>query len=303
MSPMRKLQIEEGNGFGFDFDLRNMPLPFTKMHSLGNDFVLIDAVSAPLEMSASLATALADRHRGVGCDQVLVVEPPVEPDVDFRLRVFNADGSEAGQCGNGARCVARFLRRRGLTDKDRVAVSTDAARVTLELLERGAVRVDMGEPVFEAERIPFVPERDGHVQRLSGNGAHGEFGVLSMGNPHAVMVVDDVATVDVAGIGAGVAAHPAFPERANVGFMQVLDRRSVRLRVFERGVGETRACGSGACAAVVSGRLRRLLDAAVEVRLPGGRLRVEWRGMGAPVFLTGGAARVFDGEYDPCPEP
>ncbi len=270
-------------------------LRFSKMHSLGNDFVVIDGVRQSLEITPALARRIADRHRGIGCDQLLVARP-ANGRGDFAFRIYNHDGSESAQCGNGARCFAHFLRRQGLTDASTIRVATHSTEMTLDLLAGDLVRVDMGAPVFEPARIPYLAEGDGLVQSI--DTGHGEIGfvVLSMGNPHAVTVVDDVDGADVAAIGAAVERHPRFPERTNVGFAEVVDRGHLRLRVFERGVGETRACGSGACAAVVAGRQLGLLDASVRVTLPGGTLAVDYAGDDASVQLTGDAVHVYDGE-------
>lgn len=268
------------------------------MHSLGNDFVVIDAVRQSLDMTTALAARLADRRRGVGCDQILIAEPPTVQGMDFAFRIFNNDGSEAAQCGNGARCFAWFLRRQGLTLADDIKVETHRSRMSLHLLDDGRVRVDMGAPVFEPGLVPFDAETNDGPHSLDTGRMALDFDVLSMGNPHAVTLVDDLTETDVDGIGAVIERHPLFPERTNVGFMQIIDRGAVALRVFERGVGETQACGSGACAAMVSGRRRGLLDRDVIVALPGGRVEVSWQGEGSPVFLTGDAVHVFNGEIE-----
>ena len=274
-----------------------MTFRFSKMHSLGNDFVIIDGVNQALSMDASLAARVADRKRGIGCDQILIAEVSNDPEIDFRFRIFNADGSESAQCGNGARCFARFLRDQQLTQKSSIAVSTTNTTMQLNIELPDYVRVNMGAPVFEHPRIPFREGIEGHIQPLRVGDQSLEFGVVSMGNPHAVLQVEDTATAAVHEIGAEVESHPQFPQRTNVGFMQVSDRQHIRLRVFERGVGETEACGSGACAAVVSGITRGLLSNSVQVRLPGGEVRVEWEGGQSPVILSGDAVHVFDGEF------
>ena len=277
-----------------------MLIRFSKMHSLGNDFVVIDAVRQRLELGGDLARHLAERRTGIGCDQVLLAEASSEEDVEYLFRIFNADGSEAAQCGNGARCFARFLERERLSQSSAIRVATSKSKMTLHLLDDGRVRVDMGAPVFEPGAIPFTAASGDHVHTICAGNDPFEFGVLSMGNPHAVTIVEDVQRADVAGIGPRIERHELFPERTNVGFMQIVNRSEIRLRVFERGAGETRACGSGACAAVVSGRLRGLLDEQVTVNLPGGRVEVAWRGVGEPVFLSGDAIHVYDGEIEIC---
>lgn len=275
-----------------------MIVRFSKMHSLGNDFVVIDAVRQSLKMTPTLAARIADRRRGIGCDQILLAEAPLHADADFAFRIFNTDGSEVAQCGNGARCFASFLRRQGLSVSDDIRVETHTSRMNLKLLDDGRVRVDMGRPVFDPAMIPFIADTDQGPHRLEAGGRSLEFDVLSMGNPHAVTLVDELDDFDVPGIGAAIERHPSFPERTNVGFMRVIERGVVRLRVYERGVGETQACGSGACAAVVVGRRRGLLDNEVVVNLPGGAVEVAWRGDDYPVYLTGDAIHVFTGEIE-----
>jgi len=269
---------------------------FTKMHGLGNDFVVLDGVRQPLEPSATQIRALADRHFGVGCDQVLVVEPSRSAAADFHYRIFNADGTEAGQCGNGARCLARFVREEGLTDKDSIRVATDEAQLELVLRDDGQVSVDMGAPLLEPEAIPFLTPAQSSVYVLDLHTERLPVGAVSMGNPHAVTVVEDVAAAPVARLGPDIAGHQDFPAGANASFMQVLATDAIRLRVFERGAGETLACGSAACAAVVCGRLWGLLGTEVQVELPGGTLIIAWDGDAKSVWMTGPAVRVFDGE-------
>lgn len=271
------------------------PLAFTKMHGLGNDFVVIDATRLPVRLDAAQIRLMADRHFGVGFDQLLMVEPPRCPDVDFRYRIFNADGSEVEQCGNGARCFARFVREHGLTHKDFIRVETAAGVIGLRVTSEGRVVVDMGRPRFLPQEIPFVAEAPRESYLVEVNGSPVELAVVNMGNPHAVLFVDAVDTAPVDTLGPLLMAHPRFPLRANIGFVQVLSRERVKLRVFERGVGETLACGTGACAAVAAGQRRGLLDARVNVQLPGGELYVEWRGGAAPVLLEGPATRVYEG--------
>ncbi|HQY71507.1 MAG TPA: diaminopimelate epimerase [Pseudomonadales bacterium] len=273
-----------------------MLLRFTKMHGLGNDFVVLDLITQSVRLDAPLIRFLADRHRGIGCDQVLVVEPPTAPDMDFLYRIYNQDGSEAQQCGNGARCVAKFIRDRRLSAKRRLRVETLGGPISMSCGKGNVVTVSMGIPRLSPQEIPFTAARQATVYTLEACGQPVEISAVSMGNPHAVLVVDDVETAPVATLGPVLEQHPDFPERTNVGFMQVLDRGEVRLRVFERGAGETMACGSGACAAVVAGRIRGLLDERVRVHLPGGFLQIEWRGEGDPLMMTGPATTVFEGQ-------
>ena len=273
-----------------------MLLRFTKMHGLGNDFVVLDLITQSVRLDAPLIRFLADRHRGIGCDQVLVVEPPTAPDMDFLYRIYNQDGSEAQQCGNGARCVAKFIRDRRLSAKRRLRVETLGGPISMSCGKGNVVTVSMGIPRLSPQEIPFTAARQATVYTLEACGQPVEISAVSMGNPHAVLVVDDVETAPVATLGPVLEQHPDFPERTNVGFMQVLDRGEVRLRVFERGAGETMACGSGACAAVVAGRIRGLLDERVRVHLPGGFLQIEWRGAGDPLMMTGPATTVFEGQ-------
>jgi len=272
-----------------------MLLRFTKMHGLGNDFVVIDAITQELAMTPGLARRLADRHFGIGCDQVLVVEPPSAPDVDFDYRIYNSDGSEVSQCGNGARCFAKFVRDRRLTGKHRLRVRTRSGIITLLVQPDGQVTVDMGTPRFEPAEIPFDAPARALTYTLEVAGGVREISALSMGNPHAVTLVDDVATAPVAELGPLIENHSRFPERVNAGFMAVLDRGTIALRVHERGAGETLACGTGACAAVVAGISRGLLDERVTARLPGGELIIDWAGGDAPVMMTGPAATAFLG--------
>ena len=273
-----------------------MLLRFTKMHGLGNDFVVLDLITQSVRLDAPLIRFLADRHRGIGCDQVLVVEPPTDPDMDFLYRIYNQDGSEAQQCGNGARCVAKFIRDRRLSAKRRLRVETLGGPISMSCGKGNVVTVSMGIPRLSPQEIPFTAARQATVYTLEACGQPVEISAVSMGNPHAVLVVDEVETAPVATLGPVLEQHPDFPERTNVGFMQVLDRGEVRLRVFERGAGETMACGSGACAAVVAGRIRGLLDERVRVHLPGGFLQIEWRGEGDPLMMTGPATTVFEGQ-------
>jgi diaminopimelate epimerase len=272
-----------------------MQLKFTKMHGLGNDFVVIDLISQRCKLRPRDIRQIADRRFGVGCDQVLLVEAPGSPEVDFRYRIFNADGNEVEQCGNGARCFARFVREKKLTSKSTISVETNCGIIKLHVRNRQLVEVDMGEPVFEPDAIPFNAASRAQSYSLEVAGRSLEIGALSMGNPHAVLRVDDVDTADVEGLGPLIEAHPDFPQRVNAGFMQVLDESNIRLRVFERGVGETLACGTGACAAVVYGLSRNWLQDTVTVELPGGKLSISWAGVGQPVIMTGPTAVVFEG--------
>jgi len=273
-------------------------IEFAKMHGLGNDFMVVDAVRQEVDLSPEVVRRLADRHRGVGFDQLLLLEPPRAGRLDFHYRIFNTDGSEAGQCGNGARCVARFAHDRGLTTKKRIRVGTITAEMSLQLNEDGSVTADMGVPELDPVRVPFAADGEAVEYSLEVNGASVTCGVVSMGNPHCVLRVDDVEAAPVAAMGTSVANHPRFPESANVGFLQVLAPGHVRLRVWERVVGETQACGSGACAAVVVGNIQGVLTESVDVDLPGGRLQIRWSGRGEPVLMTGPATHVYDGRIE-----
>jgi diaminopimelate epimerase len=275
-----------------------MRLKFTKMHGLGNDFVVFDAMRAPLELSREQLRQIADHHFGVGCDQILLVEKPRTPDTDFYYRIFNADGGEVEQCGNGARCFARFVHEHGLTDKKEIRVGTKAGVIVPRFEADGQIMVDMGVPVFEPPRIPFAAERRALIYPLEVGGRTVEISALSMGNPHATQVVADVDIAPVMSEGAAIEAHPRFPQRVNAGYMQVIDRGHIKLRVYERGTGETLACGSGACAAAVAGILRGLLYQRVTVTTRGGDLGISWRGEGTPVLMTGPAVTVFEGELN-----
>ena len=275
-----------------------MRLKFTKMHGLGNDFIVFDAVRPQVELDVAIIRHLADRRFGIGCDQILLVEPPRVPKTDFHYRIFNADGSEVEQCGNGARCFAQFVREQGLSTQDEIRVSTAAGVIRLTLQPSGLVRVNMGEPVLEPALIPFSAERIQPSYPLEVDGELFHIGAVSMGNPHAVLLVDDVDTAPVARLGPLIENHPRFPQRVNVGFMQIINLQQVRLRVYERGTGETLACGTGACAAVVSGWLRKLLASRVQVSLPGGELLIEWCGPPQTVRMTGPAVSVFHGEIE-----
>ena len=273
-----------------------MRLKFTKMHGLGNDFVVFDATVTPLPLTPMQLRSLADRHFGVGCDQILLVEKPRTADTDFYYRIFNADGGEVEQCGNGARCFVSFVHDKKLTNKTRIRVGTLSGVIEPQLEADGQVTVDMGEPVFAPARIPFEAVEQALTYDLAVNKKFLKINCLSMGNPHAVQVVADVESAPVASDGPLIEAHPRFPKRVNAGFMQIVDRGHIRLRVYERGAGETLACGTGACAAVVAGVQRGLLDARVRVTTRGGDLVIAWAGAGHPVLMTGPAVTVFEGE-------
>ncbi|AAU93033.1 diaminopimelate epimerase [Methylococcus capsulatus] len=270
-------------------------LRFTKMQGLGNDFVVIDAIHQTVNLDEAALRRLADRHYGIGCDQILLVEPPASDEVDFRYRIFNADGGEVSQCGNGARCFARFVREKGLIDRDEIRVETAAGRMVLWLEAGGEVRVEMGVPRHAPAEVPLLADRERSVYTVNVEGVDWQFGAVSVGNPHAVITVADVDEAPVARVGTVLERHELFPERANIGFMQVLDLHHARLRVYERGTGETLACGSGACAAAVVGILQGTLESPVRIDLPGGTLRIGWQGRGTPVYLSGPAVTVFEG--------
>jgi diaminopimelate epimerase len=286
-----------------------MRIRFTKMQGAGNDFVVLDETGAPLGLSAAQYQFLADRHFGVGADQILTVRPSPADGIDFQYVIHNADGGEVEQCGNGARCFLRFVREHGLTTKDVVRVQTLSGVIEPRMNADGRVTVDMGAPIFEPARVPFDaagldPQPDGGWETwhlaLSTKPEHATvpFAVLSMGNPHAVQIVDDIETAPVAEQGPLIEHHPRFPQRVNAGFLQIVDRTHVRLRVYERGAGETLACGTGACAAVVAGIRLGHLDHRVDVETRGGILTIEWHGVGQPVRMTGPAITVFEGEID-----
>ena len=278
--------------------MKREKLRFTKMHGQGNDFIVLDGVRRPLSITPERARFLADRHLGVGCDQLLLVEPAREPGNDFRYRIFNADGGEVEQCGNGARCFARFVLDEGLTAKREIRVETASGVIVPRVEDSGQVTVDMGPPRFEPREVPFLADAPRLTYELRVAGMPVEVSVLSMGNPHAVQIVPVVERAPVQTQGPLLERHPSFPQRVNAGYMQVLDRGHVRLRVWERGAGETLACGTGACAAVVSGIRLGLLDAQVRVATRGGNLTIGWPGPGSNVMMTGDAMRVFDGEID-----
>ena len=275
-----------------------MRISFTKMHGLGNDFVVIEALRQPLDLTPERVRQLANRRLGVGCDQVLVVTPPSGPQADFGYRIFNPDGGEVEQCGNGARCFARFVRDHGLTEKDEIRVETRAGLIVPRVEADGQITVDMGPPRFAPAALPFIADREALEYHLDVDGQTLTIGAVSMGNPHAVLRVEDVGAAPVATLGPRIEAHPRFPRRVNAGFVELVDPRHIRLRVWERGTGETLACGTGACAAVVVGRRWSILEEAVDVDLPGGRLRIRWDGEGGPVWMTGPAVTVFEGTVE-----
>ncbi|ODS24128.1 diaminopimelate epimerase [Candidatus Endobugula sertula] len=271
-------------------------LRFSKMHGLGNDFVVIDTINQSVDLTPERIRKLSDRHFGVGCDQVLAVTVPQQPHNDFGYRIFNHDGSEVENCGNGARCFAKFVRDKKLTGKRSIRVETLSGEMVLHINRHGDITVDMGLPTLAPENIPFQSPLQSPTYLLPLNGQSLEISAISMGNPHAVTLVDDVHTAAVDILGPQIEAHPYFPQKTNVGFMAVKTRNTIALRVYERGVGETLACGTGACAAVVAGQLRELLDPVVTVNLPGGQLQIEWQGEGHPVLMTGPATTVFQGQ-------
>jgi diaminopimelate epimerase len=273
-----------------------MLLRFTKMHGLGNDFMVLDLVSQHAHIQPKHAKQWGDRHTGVGFDQLLIVEAPNNPEVDFRYRIFNADGSEVEQCGNGARCFARFVLDKRLTAKKRIRVETKSGIIVLDVQNDGQVSVNMGPPRFIPAEIPFVADVQAPSYPLEVDGQLYSIAAVSMGNPHAVLRVDDVFTAPVHELGPKIENHPRFPQRVNAGFIQVIDRHRANLRVWERGAGETQACGTGACAAAVAAISQGWMDSPVSLDLPGGRLHIEWAGPGKPVMMTGPAVRVYEGQ-------
>ena len=271
-------------------------LPFTKMHSLGNDFVMLNGIDESIDLSAEQARQIADRHYGVGCDQIILVQP-ADGEADFLMRVFNTDGSESGQCGNGARCLGEFLRDQGLTSRESVHIQTQSTQFELKMQEKGVVSAALAAPNFEPRDIPLIAQTQEDYYDLKIKDQSFRVGAVSMGNPHAVILVDDVSIAPVAEIGSAIECHAAFPENANVGFLEIAGRDQLRLRVWERGVGETLACGSGACAAVAVAHRWGRIEASVTVTLPGGRLALSWPGSG-PVWMTGPTTTVFQGVWD-----
>ena len=273
-----------------------MLLRFTKMQGLGNDFVVLDLVTQRFNVQAEHVRKLADRHFGIGCDQLLVVETPMQPDVDFRYRIYNGDGNEVEQCGNGARCFAKFVRDKKLTGKNKIRVETNSGIIELSVMEDRQIRVNMGKPLLEPADIPFTASNRANTYTLLVDDQEVSISAVSIGNPHAIITVEDIDTAPVSTLGPAIECHTDFPQRVNVGFMQVVSRKEINLRVFERGAGETLACGSGACAAMVSGQLQGLLDQQITANLSGGSLTLEWRGEGHPVMMTGPASNVFEGQ-------
>ncbi len=273
-----------------------MLINFSKMHGLGNDFMVVDNITQNVFLSKDQIRKLADRHFGIGFDQLLMVEAPYDPDLDFHYRIFNSDGSEVAQCGNGARCFARFVRMKGLTNKHKISVSTKAGNLLLYIEKDGHITVNMGYPQLEPNKIPLKATKREATYILRVEDQTVFYGAVALGNPHCVIEVDDIETADVAGLGSLIEVHERFPEKVNVGFMQIIDPEHIKLRVWERGVGETLACGSGACAAVVTGFIQKKLSAQVQVDLPGGSLNIRWQGDNNPVRMTGPALHVFDGQ-------
>lgn len=275
-----------------------MQINFTKMHGLGNDFVVIDAINQDIFLTPPQVRHIADRHFGVGCDQLLLVEKPETPGIDFRYRIFNADGGEVEQCGNGARCFARFVRNKGMTSKDEIVVETATGIITLYAENDGQVRVNMGVPRFSPEQLPFNVAHEQPHYEVTAAGDNIRLGAVSMGNPHAVVQVEDINGPEVDRYGPVLESHPLFPERVNVGFFQLINRDHIHLRVFERGVGETLACGTGACAAVAVAHRWGMLSDHVIVELPGGALNISWEGDGKSIWMTGPAEQVFEGSIE-----
>jgi len=272
-----------------------MLMKFTKMHGLGNDFVVIDAVTQNVRVTASMARRLGNRTLGIGCDQILVVEPPSDPSIDFNYRIFNADGGEVEQCGNGARCLARFVKDRRLTGKSTIRVKTMNRVMELRINADNLVSVDMGIPALAPAEIPFQADESANLYAIDIGGNRYQIAAISMGNPHGILQVDDVQTAPVSDLGPQLECHERFPNRVNAGFMQVVDRQQLKVRVFERGAGETQACGSGACAAAVAAIQQELVDSPVTVHLTGGDLSIDWQGEGQPLIMTGPAVTVFHG--------
>jgi diaminopimelate epimerase len=273
-----------------------MIVEFTKMHGLGNDFMVVDMISQHAHLRAEQIKRLSDRRTGIGFDQLLLVEPPSKPDMDFKYRIFNADGSEVEQCGNGARCFAVFVTDQGLTNKNVIKVETANSDIELRIKDDGRVLVDMNTPRLEPSQVPFIAAQADTVYAVEVDGEALQVSAISMGNPHAVLMVDDVAEAPIERLGPKLEQHPHFPEKTNVGFMEVVHRRFIKLRVFERGAGETMACGTGACAAVVAGIQRGELDSPVEVKLPGGNLNISWDGPGHNLMMEGPAMSIYQGK-------
>lgn len=271
-----------------------MQFEFTKMHGLGNDFVVINGISQSIKLTSEQIQFIADRHFGVGCDQLLLVEKTANKDADFQYTIFNADGGEVEQCGNGARCFAIFVRAEGLTDKTEIPVVTKTGLISLKVKDNNQVTVNMGAPELQPDKVPFVAKTQANNYTLDIGGSPISMSVVSMGNPHAVILVDDIKA-DIEELGKAIQKNSHFPNSVNVGFMQIIDKHNIKLRVYERGVGETQACGSGACAAVVAGCIQNLLNEDVNVELLGGNLSISWAGGKNPVMMTGATATVFKG--------
>ncbi|AEW44806.1 diaminopimelate epimerase [Serratia symbiotica str. 'Cinara cedri'] len=272
-------------------------MQFAKMHGLGNDFMVVDAITQNIYFSPQLINRLSDRHLGIGFDQLLIVEPPYDPELDFHYRIFNADGSEVSQCGNGARCFARFVQLKGLTNKNEIRVSTQNRRMVLKVTGYDQVRVNMGIPNFDTQAIPFRAPKTEKTYIIRAASYTVLCGIVSIGNPHCILQVDDINTAKVATLGPVLEGHERFPQKANIGFMQIINREHIKLRVYERGKGETQACGSGACAAVAVGIKQKLLSESEDVRVEmlGGSLNIYWKGPGNPIFMTGKITHVYDG--------
>lgn len=270
-------------------------MQFSKMHGLGNDFVVVDGVTQNVFFTPETIRRLANRHCGIGFDQLLIVEAPCDPELDFHYRIFNADGSEVSQCGNGARCFARFVTLKGLTNKKDIAVSTQKGNMVLTVKDDNQIRVNMGEPIWEPAKIPFTANKFEKNYILRTDIQTVLCGAVSIGNPHCVVQVDDIQTANVEQLGPLLENHERFPERVNAGFMQIINKEHIKLRVYERGAGETQACGSGACAAVAVGIMQGLLNNNVQVDLLGGSLMIEWNGVGHPLYMTGEATHIYDG--------
>ena len=273
-----------------------MLIKFTKMHGLGNDFVVIDGVRQHINLTTEAIKKLADRNLGIGCDQVLLIEPPSDKNIDFNYRIFNCDGSEVAQCGNGARCMGRYIADQQLSGKKTVLLQTKNRVMEVTTKPKNLVTANMGAPIFTPEEIPFMSQQQDKLYSIEAGSQQFEIAALSVGNPHAVLQVDDIDTTAVEDIGPLIQAHSQFPESVNVGFMQIIDRQNIRLRVYERGVGETQACGSGACAAAVAAIQQDLVDSKVNLKLLGGELSVEWLGEGESILMTGPAETVFHGK-------
>ena len=279
-------------------DLANKNIKFSKMHGLGNDFMIVDAITQNVSFSTKLISKLGDRHLGIGFDQLLIVEAPYSKNIDFHYRIFNVDGTEVSQCGNGARCFAYFVKLKGLTKKNNIYVSTKHGTIILDILSKNMVRVNMGHPNFKAKHIPFYSNKAKKINNhyiININGTTITFGVLSIGNPHCIIQVKNIKNTQVELFGSILENHEFFPERINIGFMEIVNSNYIRLRVYERGVGETQSCGSGACAAVVYGIKQGFLSSNVDVELIGGILNIFWKGIGYPIYMIGPAIHVYDG--------